>query len=68
VYSCGTFSFRGERHFLSQALAGHEVALEPVNPCQLRAWFHGIDLGLIEVEPVVDDDVYLSTNPKTEAA
>ena len=68
VHSCGTFSLHGERHFLSEALAGHEVALEPVNPCQMRAWFYGIDLGLIEVEPVVDDAVYLSTKLQTEAA
>ncbi len=68
VSSCGTFNLRGERHFLSEALAGHEVALEPVNPCQMRAWFYGLDLGLIEVEPVVDDAVYLSTKLQTEAA
>jgi len=68
VLPCGRFRFRGERHFLSEALAGHHVALEPVNPFQMRAWFHGIDLGLIEVQPLVDDSVYLSTNPKTEAA
>jgi putative transposase len=68
VSSCGTFNLCGARHFLSEALAGHDVALERVNTLQVRVWFHGIDLGLIEVEPVVDDTVYLSTKRKTEAA
>jgi hypothetical protein len=36
---------------LSLALAGHRVTLEPVDGLRWRAWFHQVDLGLIEIVP-----------------
>lgn len=44
----------GASYYLSQALAGHIVALELVDPLHVRVWFYELDLGLLEVEPTVD--------------
>jgi transposase InsO family protein len=70
VYRNGTFRYATESYAFSVSLSGHVVALEPVTPLQMRVWFHELDLGLIEVAPVVLDSVYTqaSTQTKTEAA
>lgn len=66
----GRFRLGGSTYFLSESLRGHQVALELVDPLHVRAWFHSVDLGLIEVEPQVHDRIYedLLTSPTTEAA
>lgn len=58
----GCFKLRKEWYFLSTSLAGFRVALERIDAMHIRAWFYGIDLGVIEVEPAVDDTVYLDAN------
>jgi putative transposase len=58
VSSKGVVRINGANYFLSQALACEEVAIEPTDDLNVRAWFHGVDLGLIEIEPKVDEDVF----------
>ena len=58
VYTCGGFTYDGQKYNVSQSLYGHRIGLEYVNPLQIRAWFHDIDLGIIEVEPSVDDAIF----------
>lgn len=64
VYKDGSFRIRRCRYYLSQSLAGFKVGLEQLDPLHLRAWFYGIDLGVLEVEPLVDDTVYANMNNK----
>lgn len=40
------------RYFLSLALCGHLVGIEPTTGLKHRVWFHDIDLGEIELAPV----------------
>lgn len=58
VYICGGFTYDGQKYNVSQSLAGHHIGLEYLNPLQLRAWFHDIDLGTIEIEPRVNDSIF----------
>jgi hypothetical protein len=58
VYNCGGFPYDGQKYNVSQSLAGHHIGLEYLNPLQLRAWFHEIDLGTIEIEPRVNDSIF----------
>jgi transposase InsO family protein len=55
----GCFSVSKEYYFLSTSLTGFSVALERIDALRVRAWFYGIDLGIVEVEPTVEDSVYL---------
>jgi putative transposase len=48
VKGCGTV---GKDSFLSTAVAGYFVGLEPLGGLRYRAWFYDVDLGDIEVEP-----------------
>jgi putative transposase len=61
----GCFKLKSEWYFLTTSLAGCLVALEQVDALHVRAWFHGVDLGLVEVAPPLDDTVYLSANQRT---
>lgn len=49
VSGSGAIRIRGEDYFLSTALQGYLVALEPVGGLRHRVWFHTTDLGEIEV-------------------
>ncbi|HTQ42511.1 MAG TPA: IS481 family transposase [Polyangiaceae bacterium] len=51
VHRGGDIRTASGQYFLSQALAGHRVGLEPVDGLRWRAWFHQVDLGLIEIVP-----------------
>lgn len=54
VYSDGDVSFRKERVFIGESLAGHEVGIEVLDAMHVRAWFRDVDLGVIETVPDVD--------------
>lgn len=58
VTNRGMIYVRRVQYFVSQSLSGHEVALEAVDPCHVRIWFRSLDLGVIEIEPEVDDDLF----------
>jgi transposase InsO family protein len=51
VYSDGHVGFRADRYYISEALVGHSVGLEPIDALHVRVWYHELDLGLLEVEP-----------------
>lgn len=50
----GRISIGDETYFVSQSLTGFEVGIEQVDSMHVRAWFHNVDLGLIEIVPEVD--------------
>ena len=54
VYADGHLSFRSDRIFISEALAGHEVGVEELDAMHVRAWFRDVDLGVLETLPEVD--------------
>jgi putative transposase len=58
----GCFKIGKERYFLTTALTGFFVALESIDALHVRAWFHGLDLGTVEIEPALDDTVYLQAD------
>jgi len=60
----GCFKLGKETYFLTTSLAGFMIALELVDAFHVRTWFHGLDLGLIEIEPALDDTVYLRANKR----
>jgi putative transposase len=49
VSSSGAIRIKGEDYFLSTALDGYEVALEPMAGLRCRVWFHSTCLGEIEI-------------------
>jgi hypothetical protein len=53
VYSDGHLHFAGERHYLSASLGGYCVGLEVLDAVRVRAWFQSIDLGLLDIVPLV---------------
>lgn len=55
VYRNGATDIDKGKYFVSSSLAGHEVAVERIDSCRLRLWFHDVDLGLLDVEPAIDD-------------
>ena len=59
VHSNGCFYVRKQWYFLSLSLSGFNVGLERLDALNVRVWFYGIDLGTVEIEPTVDDSVYL---------
>ena len=61
VFRDGYTLIDGERHWISRALGGHYIGLELVDALKARAWFQDIDLGLLDVCPVVRDEVFLRT-------
>jgi putative transposase len=65
VHRNGCFRIMGNPYFVSRALAGYDVGLEPLDPLHVRVWFCAIDLGVIEIEPRADDAVYLQTARRT---
>jgi hypothetical protein len=64
VYSCGSFLYQGQKYYISDCLRGYRIGIQYVNPLQVRAWFYEIDLGIIEVEPAVDDSIFDRTARK----
>jgi hypothetical protein len=42
---------------VSESLCGYEVGIEVLDSFHIRLWFHDIDLGRIEIEPEVTEDV-----------
>ncbi len=55
VHADGSLSFRGERVFVSDAVAGHAIGLEPIDALRFRAWFRDVDLGELEMLADVSD-------------
>lgn len=64
IYPNGCFRFRSGSYFLSQSLSGYSVGIEEVDGMKIRAWFCNIDLGLVDIDPQVDDNVYIQTSKK----
>jgi putative transposase len=58
VSSKGAFRYKGDNYFLSLAVANKEVAIEVIDACNIKAWFYNVDLGIVEIAPEVDDDVF----------
>ena len=54
VTKAGTIKLAGETYFVSGALAGYDVALEPLGGVRYRVWFYNVDLGELEVLDVSD--------------
>jgi hypothetical protein len=40
------------------AVANKEVAIEVIDACNIKAWFYNVDLGIVEIAPEVDDDIF----------
>ncbi len=43
----------GHGSFVSTAVAGHLVGLQPLGGLRYRAWFYDVDLGAFEMTPSV---------------
>lgn len=55
VTKSGAIVVDDERYFLSKAVAGHCVGLEPIGAMKYRAWFYDVELRILElVTEVVD--------------
>jgi len=54
----GMFFIRKDEYFLSGSLVGHDVGIEQLDDFHIKAWFRDLDLGVIEVEPQVDDQIF----------
>ena len=52
------FFIREDEYFLSGSLVGHHVGIELLDDFHVKAWFRDLDLGVIEVEPQVDDQIF----------
>lgn len=57
VSKSGCIRIGGEDYFLSTALHGYQVALEPIGGLRQRVWFHDTKLGEIEVADLVPSHV-----------
>jgi putative transposase len=55
VTRTGALNFNGVQVTAGRAVAGQQVALEPLGPTRYRIWFRQLDMGLVEVE--IADDV-----------
>jgi putative transposase len=64
IYRDGSFKLSREKYFLCLGLAGFDVGLELIDALHVRAWFYGIDLGVLEIEPQVSDTVYADANSR----
>jgi putative transposase len=62
INGTGCFKLGKEAYFLTSSLAGFKVALERLDDFHVRAWFCGVDLGIVEIEPALHDTVYLRAN------
>jgi hypothetical protein len=51
VNKTGTFGNNLEGNFISTAVAGHFVGLQPLAGLRYRAWFYDVDLGDLELAP-----------------
>jgi putative transposase len=58
VRANGDFSWCGSKYFLSTSLRGHHVGIQFVDVLHVRAWFHELDLGTVEIAPVVHESAY----------
>ena len=45
----GELIVNNEHYFLSRALAGHRIGLQPLSAFKFRAWFYEVDLGELEI-------------------
>jgi transposase InsO family protein len=45
----GSITMHSGDYFVSAALAGHRVGLEPIDALHMRVWFYEMDLGSIEI-------------------
>ena len=54
----GCIKLRDVEYSVSGALRGYDVGVECVDPFRARIWFYDVDLGVIELEPNVDESVY----------
>jgi transposase InsO family protein len=54
----GYFRWCGVNYFLGRALKDQLVAIETLDVLHTRVWFRDVDLGIVEIEPVVNDAVY----------
>lgn len=54
----GAVRWCGAYYFVGTALAGERVGMQSVDDMHVRIWFRDVDLGIIEVEPTVDDSLY----------
>lgn len=70
VFKNGNFRLRGDAYFLSTALAGMLVGMEPIDALHQRVWLHDLELGVIEVAPQVSPALYnpVSTSRRRLAA
>jgi len=66
VHANGCLCVRKEWYFLSLSLSGFNVSLERVDALNARVWFYGLDLGTVEIEPTVDDSVYLGATRRNQ--
>ena len=55
VTRAGTISIQNERYFVSGALAGLHIGLEPIAALTWRIWFYEMDLGTLELLSDVSD-------------
>jgi len=55
VGAAGSFFFRGDLCRVGNPFRGLRLGVEVVDAMRVRAWLHGVDLGLIETMPGVDD-------------
>jgi putative transposase len=53
VHKSGQINIGRQNVFLSMALRGQRVAFEPLAGLRFRGWFHGVDLGEIELPPTL---------------
>ena len=58
VFKNGNFRLRGDAYFLSTALAGMLIGLEPIDAIHLRVWLRDLELGVTEVAPQVSPALY----------
>jgi hypothetical protein len=54
----GKVSVDGDEVFISTALQGYTVALEPCRGLRHRVWFYGMQLGEVEVASVRAEQVH----------
>jgi transposase InsO family protein len=57
VFGNGTMSLNGDKYFISESLAGHDIGLEQLDVMKWKVWFHHIDCGELEVLPEWIDEM-----------
>ncbi len=56
----GRIRIAGEQYFVSGALGGYQIGLEPIDALHWRAWFYDVELGVIESAPSEFPQVVMS--------